>query len=124
MRGGYHRQRILADSNALLFAMCSNVWKAFPQMVRWNRRKIQPNVRIAGFLKRQINSAGDDVARRERPQRMPRYQRLTVKFAQDGPFPAYCFRNQEGVFLRWIKRRRMELHKLQVADGCTNAIRH
>ena len=94
------------------------------QLVGRNWREVEPYVRIAGLLERDVDRAGDDVARRQRAERMPGVERLAIQTSQNGAFATYRLRNKERMLLRREKRGRVKLDEFEIANGRPNAIRH
>src|SRR5687768_1429772 len=124
MGGRHDRNRLAQNIDATAATLLQNARKTLLDVRRGNRRKIEQHVRLTGLLQRQVDGPRDDVARRQRTERMYAvHERSTVEPAKYCTFAAHRLRDEERALARGIQCRGMELDELQVRHRDTGAIR-
>ncbi len=125
MRGGNHGDRFFGDVDAVLQAGRIDVRKPLAEELGGLERNIQEHTVRAALLHLVVDCARDDVAGRERFERMVFVHELhAIAILQNAALATDGFADQERFGFRVIKARGMELDEFHVGDARSGSIGH
>ena len=119
MCGRDHGNPFLRDVDTGVEALRVDVREVALDIFRRTAGEVDEHVRLAEALHFAVDGAGDDIAGRERMERVHLvHEFFTLVVLEDAAETADGFRNQEGLLeLGRVKAGRVELHELDVLQG-------